>query len=131
MNRKDKKTETDVGRITGYTTIDEYINQFPPDIQDKLNKLRQVIREAAPEAAEKISYAMPTFFYKKNLVHFAAYTKHIGFYPTPSGTDKFKEELSRYKVSKGAIQFPVDEPLPYDLIARIVRFRVEEHREMK
>ncbi|MHB1454901.1 MAG: iron chaperone [Saccharofermentanales bacterium] len=124
-------TRTDSIRNTGFKTIDEYIAQFPPDIQMKLNKLREVIRIAAPEATEKISYAMPTFFYKKNLVHFAAYAKHIGFYPTPSGTDTFKEELSRYKCSKGAVQFPIDEPLPFDLISRIVQFRVDEYKHVK
>lgn len=122
-----KNDGADNSRNTGYQTIEEYIAKFPPDIREKLMTLREVIRNAAPDATEKISYAMPTFFYRKNLVHFAAYKKHIGFYPAPSGIDAFKEELSRYKSSKGAVQFPMDEPLPYDLIKRIVRYRVEEN----
>jgi uncharacterized protein YdhG (YjbR/CyaY superfamily) len=109
------------------STIDEYIRQFPRDVQKKLADLRATIRRAAPDATEKISYGMPTFFQKKNLVHFAAYQHHIGFYPTPSGITAFKDELARYVTSKGAIQFPIDEPLPLDLVARIVKFRVAEN----
>ncbi|WP_428911637.1 iron chaperone [Niallia sp. Krafla_26] len=108
--------------------IDEYIQQFPLDVQQVLTNLRHVIKEAAPEAEEKISYGMPTFVYHRNLVHFAAYKKHIGFYPTPSGIDMFKQELAGYKTSKGAVQFPIDKPLPYDLISQIVKFRVEENK---
>lgn len=110
-----------------YLSIDEYISKFSPDIQEKLRKLRKVIKEAAPDAEEKISYRMPTFSLHGNLVHFAAFEKHIGFYPAPSGIEAFKEELSEYKTSKGAIQFPIDKPLPYDLISRIVKFRVAEN----
>ncbi len=109
--------------------IDNYILTFSPDIQSKLNELRKVIQEASPNAAEKISYGMPTFELHGNLVHFAAFKNHIGFYPTPSGIDMFKEELSAYKMSKGAVQFPIDRPLPYELIARIVKFRTEENRK--
>ena len=108
-------------------TIDEYVTTFPQDIQEILNKIRSVIKSAAPQAEEKISYQMPTFFLKGNLVHFAAHKKHIGFYPTPSGIDEFKNELSVYSFSKGAVQFPLGKPIPYDLIARIVRFRVGEN----
>lgn len=108
-------------------TIDEYIKTFPENVQDILQKMRQVIRESAPEAEEAISYSMPTFKLNGNLVHFAAYEKHIGFYPTPSGIEAFKEELSPYKTSKGAVQFPLDKPIPYDLVEKIVVFRVGEN----
>jgi uncharacterized protein YdhG (YjbR/CyaY superfamily) len=110
-----------------YSTIDEYINLFSPEIQEILKTLRNVIKEAAPDSAEKISYQMPTFTLKgKNLIHFAAYKNHIGIYPTPNGIDSFKTELSVYKGGKGSVQFPIDKPLPYDLIIRIVKFRVGE-----
>jgi uncharacterized protein YdhG (YjbR/CyaY superfamily) len=110
-----------------YTTIDEYISQFSPDIQDILQTLRKTIRESAPKAEEKISYQMPTYFLHGNLVHFAAFQNHIGFYPTPSAIEKFKQELSAYKGSKGTIQFPITKALPYELISRIVKFRVAEN----
>jgi len=110
-----------------YTTIDEYIALFPAQVQAKLNELRSAIKAAAPEASEKISYAMPTFFLKGNLVHFGAHANHIGFYPTPSGMDKFQQELSVYKTAKGSAQFPLDQPLPLDLVTRIVKFRVAEN----
>lgn len=109
------------------STIDEYIRAYPRDVQKKLADLRSTIRRAAPDAIEKIAYRMPTFFQKKNLVHFAAYGHHIGFYPTPSGMAAFKDQLTRYVTSKGAIQFPIDEPLPLDLVTRIVKFRVAEN----
>jgi uncharacterized protein YdhG (YjbR/CyaY superfamily) len=109
-----------------YQTIDEYIKSFPVDIQAGLKQLRALIRRAAPEAQEKISYQMPTFYLNGNLVHFAAYPKHIGFYPTPSAIEAFQKELSKYKSSKGAVQFPLDAPLPLKLIERIVKFRVKE-----
>ena len=109
--------------------IDEYIEQFPADIQEILQKLRGTIREAAPEAKEKISYQLPTFALGGNLVHFAAYKNHIGFYPTPSGIEGFENELSPYESSKGAVRFPIDQPLPLELIGRIVKFRVEENLE--
>lgn len=110
-----------------YNTIDEYIAQFPPEIQEKLERIRSVIKVAAPEAEEKISYQMPTFFLKGNLVHFAAHTKHIGFYPTPSGIEAFEKDLAVYKNAKGSVQFPIDQPMPLQLIAEIVKFRVEEN----
>ena len=107
-------------------TIDEYIANFPPDIQEILKKIRETIRAAAPGAEEAISYQMPTFKLNGNLVHFAAFKNHIGFYPTPSGTAKFQKEIAGYKAAKGSIQFPLDEPIPYDLITKIVKFRVKE-----
>ena len=113
----------------GYATIDEYIRAYPEPVQGKLQQLRLLVRETAPEAQEKISYQMPTFYLNGNLVHFAAHPRHIGFYPTPSGISEFKDELSRYKHAKGSVQFPLDEPLPLDLIRKIVRFRVEENKK--
>jgi len=114
---------------TGPKDIDSYIASFPKDIQAILEKLRKTIREAAPEATETISYQMPTFRLNGNLVHFAAYETHIGFYPAPSGITAFKKELSVYKNAKGSVQFPINEPLPFDLITRIVQFRVIENLE--
>ena len=107
--------------------IDEYIGGFPDDVQAKLEKLRATIREAAPGAQEKISYQMPTFFLEGNLVHFAAYKNHIGFYPTPSGIAQFKDQLTNYKGAKGSVQFPLEEPIPYELVSKIVVFRVQEN----
>ena len=107
--------------------IDEYIAGFPEDVQEILEKVRLTIREAAPEAEETISYQIPSFTLKGNLVHFAAYKKHIGFYPTPSGIEKFKNELSVYKSAKGSVQFPLDRQIPYDLISQIVTYRVKEN----
>ncbi|NSW51088.1 MAG: DUF1801 domain-containing protein [Anaerolineae bacterium] len=114
-------------QTTTFTTIEEYIARFPADIQEKLRELRSTIQAAAPHAVEKISYGMPTFYLKKNLVHFAAYPTHIGFYPAPSGVEAFRAELERYHLSKGTVRFPLDQPLPLDLITRIVKFRVEEN----
>ena len=106
---------------------DEYIAAFPENVQQVLKQLRETIREAAPHAEEAFSYNIPTFKIRgKNLVHFGGHKKHIGFYPTPSGIDAFKDELSKYKSAKGSVQFPFNEPFPYDLVSRIVRFRVEE-----
>lgn len=107
--------------------VDEYIASFPTDVRAKLEALRKVIREAAPEADETISYGMPTFKLHGNLVHFAAYERHIGFYPTPSAMEAFEGELSKYKRSKGAVQFPLDGPLPLALVRRMVEFRVKEN----
>lgn len=112
-------------------TIDEYIALFPADIQEKLQKMRATVREAAPEAKEAIKYGMPTFVGRGNIVHFAAFKNHIGFYPTPSGIEGFKEELSGYKGAKGSVQFPLDRPIPYDLVGRIVGFRVQRDAERK
>ncbi|SMQ74494.1 Uncharacterized conserved protein YdhG, YjbR/CyaY-like superfamily, DUF1801 family [Bacillus sp. OV166] len=115
------------GNKLTFNSIDEYIQQFPPDVQEKLNTLRKVIKESAPDAEEKISYQMPTFALRGNLVHFAAYKNHIGFYPTSSGIAAFKDELSQYKGAKGSVQFPIEKPLPYILISEIVKFRVAEN----
>jgi uncharacterized protein YdhG (YjbR/CyaY superfamily) len=111
----------------GFTTIDEYIALFPEDIQKKLQELRATINASAPEATEKISYQMPTFYLKGNLVYFAAFKSHIGFYPAPRGIEAFKEELAIYEGSKGTVRFPLDQPLPLDLIGKIVKFRAAEN----
>ena len=110
-------------------TIDEYIAGFPHEVQDILEKVRNAIRKAAPDAEETIKYQIPTFTFKGNLVHFAAFKKHIGFYPTPSGIEKFKTELSVYEGGKGSVQFPLDKPIPFALIGKIVKFRVKESLE--
>lgn len=117
------------GNKITYESIDDYISQFPHEVQAILETLRKVIKESAPDAKEKISYQMPTFVLNGNLVHFAAYKNHIGFYPAPSGINAFKHELSKYKGAKGSIQFPIDKPLPYELIRKIVQFRVAENIE--
>lgn len=114
-----------------FETIDEYIAEFPEDIRDILEKMRKVIQDAAPDAEEAISYGMPTFKLNGNLVHFAAYKNHIGFYPTPSGIEAFKEEISGYKSSKGAVQFPLNKPVPYELVKKMVIFRVKENLQIK
>ncbi len=111
----------------GFRTIDEYIAMFPEEIQVKLESVRATIRASAPDAEEKISYLMPTFYMKGNLVHFAALKNHIGFYPTPSGLEAFRDEVSKYEGTKGAVRFPKSEPLPLDLISKIVKFRVTEN----
>jgi uncharacterized protein YdhG (YjbR/CyaY superfamily) len=108
---------------------DEYIEGFPLHVQQVLQELRHTIRKAAPDAEERISYQMPAFFLNGVLVYFAAYKKHIGFYPTASGIAKFREELSAYKSSKGAVQFSIDKPLPLELITRIVKLRLKENLE--
>lgn len=109
--------------------IDTYIASFPKDTQKLLQQIRQIIHKAAPEAEETINYAMPTFKLHGNLVHFAGYNHHIGFYPAPSGIVNFKKELAAYETSKGAIQFPLDKPLPVSIITQIVKFRVVENTE--
>ena len=109
------------------TPITDYILQFPADVQQKLNELRAAILEIVPNATEKIAYGIPTFYVKGNLVHFAAYKSHIGFYPASSGIDAFREELAPYKLSRGTVQFPLDKPLPMELIRRIVKYRLAEN----
>jgi uncharacterized protein YdhG (YjbR/CyaY superfamily) len=112
---------------TASKDIDEYIAGFPSDVQEILEKIRMTIRKAAPGVEEKISYQMPTFTLKgRYLVYFAAYKKHIGLYPAPRGGEEFKEELSGYEGGKGTVRFPFDKPIPFDLIRRIVKFRVKE-----
>ena len=109
-----------------FTTMDEYIASFPKNVQTVLEKIRQTIRKVAPGATEAISYQIPTFKLNgSNLVHFAAWKEHIGFYATPSGNAAFKKELAQYKMAKGSIQFPLDEPIPYDLVTKIIKFRVK------
>ena len=110
-------------------SIDDYIFHCPKEVQEKLKQMRTAIQAAAPQATEKISYQMPTFHLEGNLVHFAALKNHIGFYPTPSGVQAFIKETSKYASTKGAIQFPLDEPLPLELVSKIVKFRVKENLE--
>lgn len=109
------------------TTVEEYIQEFPKEVQEIMQKIRAIVKEEAPEVQEKISYGMPTFSYKGVLVHFAAYKKHIGFYPTPSGITEFEEQLKPYKHAKGSAQFPLTKPIPYDLIRQIIKVRLEEN----
>lgn len=122
-----EKGELMEGNKNGFNSIDEYIATFPEEIQKILEELRATIKSAAPDAEEKISYQMPTFALKGNLVHFAAYKNHIGFYPAPRGIEEFKQELSIYEGAKGTVRFPIDKPLPLELISRIVKFRVAEN----
>ena len=112
-----------------FTTIDEYIASFPKNIRDILEHLRRAIREAAPDAEETISWRMPTYRLKGNLVHFAAHKNHVGFYPGPSAIVAFKKELASFPTSKGAVQFPFDKPIPLALVKKIVRYRVKESKE--
>jgi len=120
------------GKDAQFKTIDEYIKASPKDVQSILQRLRLTIQKAAPEAVETISYQMPTFKLNgKGLVYFAAFKNHIGFYPIPSGIEAFKKELSRYKQGKGSVQFPIEKPIPYDLVRKIVVFRAKENRERK
>lgn len=115
---------------TTIKTVDDYINNFSSEIQETLNTIRKIILDNAPNVVESISYGMPAYkTHKKPLVYFAAYAKHIGFYATPTGHEAFAEELSIFKQGKGSVQFPIDAPLPLDLIARIVKFRVKENEE--
>jgi uncharacterized protein YdhG (YjbR/CyaY superfamily) len=114
---------------TAPRNIDDYIAGFPEDIQAILEQIRTTIRRAAPNAEETIKYRTPTFTLKGNLVHFAAFKKHIGFFPTPTGIEKYKKELSVYYGAKGSVQFPLDKPIPYSLIGKIVKFRVKENLE--
>ena len=109
--------------------IDQYIAGFPQDVQGILEQVRTTIKKAAPDAEEAIKYQIPTFILNGNLVHFGAFKKHIGFYPTPSGIEAFKDELSGYEGAKGSVQFPLDQPIPCKLISKTVKFRVKESRE--
>ena len=115
-----------------FKTIDEYIKTFPNDVQAILEKMRQTIRKAAPEAVETISYQMPTFKLNgRGLVYFAGFKNYVGFYPIPSGIAAFEKELSPYKQGKGSVQFPMDKPVPYDLVRKIVVFRMKQNLESK
>lgn len=115
-----------------FKTIDEYIKTFPKDVRNILEQIRSTIKRTAPQAEEAIAYQMPTFkFNGKNLVHFAAFKKHIGFYPAPSGISAFEKELSAYKSAKGSVQFPINESVPFKLIEKIVKFRVKENLQRK
>jgi uncharacterized protein YdhG (YjbR/CyaY superfamily) len=107
--------------------IDEYIGGFPNDVQEILEKVRMTIHKAAPDAKEKISYSMPAFEQNGIVVYFAAFKNHIGLYALPSGHEQFKKELSKYKSGKGSVQFPLNQPMPFDLISKIVKFRVQEN----
>jgi uncharacterized protein YdhG (YjbR/CyaY superfamily) len=121
----------DKKRSVKIETIEDYIAQYPGDVQRILKKLRQTIREAAPEAQEVISYRIPTFRLNGNLVHFGAFKDHIGFFPTSSARENFDKELSKYEGGRGTIKFPLDEPIPYDLVRKIVKFRVKENQSEK
>jgi uncharacterized protein YdhG (YjbR/CyaY superfamily) len=114
-----------------YKDINEYIAGFPTETQKKLEQIRMIIKKAAPDAEETISYGMPAFKLYGNLVYFAAFTNHIGFYSLPSGNETFKKELSVYKTGRGSVQFPLDKPMPLDLISEIVKFRVAENLQKK
>ena len=117
---------------TQFKTIEEYIKTFHEDVQSILERIRQTIRKVAPEAVEAISYQMPTFKLNgRNLVHFAAWKNHVGLYPTPSGIKAFQKELSPYKRAKGSVQFPLDKPIPFDLVKKVVLFRVKENLKKK
>lgn len=109
------------------TTIDDYIDRFPGDVQEILQRIRRTVQEAAPDAEETISYQIPTFRQNGNLVHFAAFKKHIGFYPTPAGIEAFASQLSRYESARGSVKFPLNDPMPYDLIREIVLYRVAQN----
>lgn len=115
-------------RMKAYKDIDEYISTFPKTTQEILQKVRRTIQKAAPEAAEKISYGIPTFHFNGNLVHFAAYEHHIGFYPGAAGIATFLHEMDGYTTSKGTVQFPLNKPIPYNLIEKITSFRVEQNK---
>ena len=116
---------------TAPTTIDEYIALFPADVQQILNNIRAVIRAAVPDAEERIGYQMPGFYQNGGLVWFGAHKHHIGLYPTPSGLTAFEDELAAYKGSKGSVHFPLDQPIPYDLVTKIVQFRLAENMQKK
>jgi uncharacterized protein YdhG (YjbR/CyaY superfamily) len=109
------------------TTIDEYIAEFDHDTQKTLTAIRNFVKSEAPEATEKISYGMPTFYLRGNLVHFAAFKDHYGFFPSPSGIDAFEDELAPYRSGKGTLRFPLDKPIPWDLLKKIIQYRVGEN----
>src|SRR5690349_3771273 len=114
-------------KMDGATTIDGYIANFPRETQKHLNDVYATIKKLAPQAEEAIKYGMPTFVLNGNLIHFAGYEHHVGLYPTPTGIDAFKKDLSKYKQGKGSVQFPLDKPMPLSLITRIVKYRLKEN----
>ncbi len=114
-----------------FVTIDEYVATFPRNVQGILEELRHTIQNSAPGAKEAISYQIPTFKLNGNLVHFAAYKNHIGFYPTPSAIEAFREELCDYEVSKGTVKFPMNKPIPFDLVKKMVSYRVKENLDKR
>ena len=114
-----------------FKTVDEYISSFPDSVQDALQQLRRTVTSAAPEAEEIMSYQIPTFKLNGNLVHFAAFKRHIGFYPTPSAIEAFREELAPYEVAKGSVRFPLNQPIPFNLVTRITEYRVRENLEKR
>jgi uncharacterized protein YdhG (YjbR/CyaY superfamily) len=114
-----------------FKTIDEYIKDYPEDIQKVLEKMRRVIHDAAPQAEEAMRYGIPTFRLNGNLVHFGAFKTHIGFYPAPRGIEAFKKELAPYEGGKGTVKFPLDKPIPYDLVTKVVKFRAAENLAKK
>lgn len=111
------------------TTIDDYISAFPDEVQHVLQEFRKIVNDVAPDAEEKISYGIPTLFLNGNLVHFGGYKNHIGFYPGPGGITEFKDQLSGYELSKGTIKFPLNKPLPVEIISRITAYRAIENRK--
>jgi uncharacterized protein YdhG (YjbR/CyaY superfamily) len=121
MRRSTEKPDRAIAR-----DVDEYIADFPPEVQDILAQIRSTVRAAAPEAKEVIKYQIPTYTLKGNLVSFAAYKNHIGLYPVPAGTKKFQKELAIYRAAKSTARFPLDQPIPFDLIRQLVKFRVKE-----
>jgi uncharacterized protein YdhG (YjbR/CyaY superfamily) len=108
--------------------VESFISRYPAEVQEILYKIRSIIKEVAPDAQEKLNYGIPTFTLNGNLVHYSGFKDHIGFYPTPSGVEKFKKQLSKYEGAKGSVKFPLDQPIPYDLIRKIAEFRVKEQR---
>jgi uncharacterized protein YdhG (YjbR/CyaY superfamily) len=117
--------------MKAYKDIDDYIADYPKNVQELLQQMRYAIQHAAPDATEAIKYGIPTFILNGNLVHFGGYKNHIGFYPAPMGIEAFKAETDQYNAGKGTLQFPIDKPLPLDLVARITKFRVEKNLEKK
>lgn len=117
--------------MKNYTSVDAYIADFPENIQELLQTMRETIKKAAPEATEAIKYGIPTFILNGNLVHFGGYKGHIGFYPDPRGIAEFIEETAQYQAGKGTLQFPIDKPLPLDLVTRIVKYRVQDNLAKK
>jgi uncharacterized protein YdhG (YjbR/CyaY superfamily) len=117
--------------MKSYTSIDAYIADFPENVQALLQKMRETIQAAAPDAEEAIKYGIPTFILNGNVAHFGGYKSHIGFYPAPKGIEAFKAETAQYEAGKGTLQFPIDKPLPLDLVTRIVKFRVQDNLERK